>query len=281
MHILLPDASNDPAETLAQGPPVVGACVTVGVFDGVHRGHQRLISDMAEVAHAAGNAAVLLTFDPHPATVLGYDPPALLTTVEGRISLLARLPLDLLVVLPFASSLAHTSARDFIRLVDRRFHLVELWGGRDLALGRRREGDIPFLRRLGREWGFSLHIVEPVVWEGEVVNSSRVRAALRAGDIREATGCLGRPYRLSGVAEISGGGKAARLSIPPERLVPAHGLYAGTAQVDGEGTYQARISIRQEDEGEPPTVEASLLDWDAGVDGLVGRELTLDLTARL
>ncbi len=298
MHVLRLDDSKDPARILAQAPSVSGSYVTVGVFDGVHRGHQRLITDMAKSAHTTGNAAVVLTFDPHPATVLGYDPPPALTTVEERTRLLAELTLDLLVVLPFTTSLAHTSAQDFVQLLDRFFHLVELWGGPDIAFGHRREGDIPFLRRLGVESGFAVRIVEPVVWQGEVVNSSRVRAALRAGDIAEATGCLGRPYRLAGTVLVSqqgigeGHGATVQLAIPPDRLAPARGAYAGTAQVDGVGTCQALVSIGEamapgaplpgkQAEGTPVTVEVRLLDCDVGSDDLANRELTLDFTARL
>ena len=248
---------------LAQARPTSRSHVTVGVFDGIHRGHQQLIIGMAKAAHAMGNIATVLTFDPHPVITLGYEPPPLLTTVEERADLLAVLGVDVLVVLPFTPAIAHTPATDFVVLLNHHLRLAELWGGPDLAFGHRREGNIPFLRQLGAEQGFVVHIVEPLMWEGALVNSSRVRAALRAGDILQATGCLGRPYRLTGILlppslplqgrERGGldrrvGVLTATLSLPPERLIPARGFYACITHTE-QGSHPAVVSI-----GDPASV---------------------------
>jgi riboflavin kinase/FMN adenylyltransferase len=271
---------------LAQVHPASRSHVTIGVFDGVHRGHQQLIARTVEGAHSTSGVAIALTFDPHPATTLGHESPPLLTTVEERAELLAALGLDVLVVLPFTPATARTPATDFVEPLVRHLHLAKLWAGPDFALGYRREGDIPFLRRLGTEHGFTVHIVEPLVWEGRLVSSSRVRAALKAGDIPQATGCLGRPYRLAGVVGLpppvppTGGEKegwrsTVSVSPPPKRLVPASGVYACLAHTERLGTHPAVVYV-----GAHPTpiIEVHLLDFD---DDLRGQVLAIDFIARL
>jgi riboflavin kinase/FMN adenylyltransferase len=287
------DGSAEFAEVLAQAHPVSRSYVTIGVFDGVHRGHQQLIAGMIEAAHSTRNVAVALTFEPHPAITLGADnrhplsePPPLLTAVEERAELLAALGLDMLVVLPFTPAMARTSATAFVEALMYHLRLAELWGGPDFALGHQRQGDVPFLQRLGAERGFTVHVVEPLVWEGAPVSSSRVRAALRAGDIPQATGCLGRPYRLVNVV-VRGDGRGhdigiptANMSPPPGRLIPARGIYACLAHTEHVGTHPAVVNV-----GTRPTfaenrlvIEAHLLDFDAD---LYGQRLELDFMARL
>jgi riboflavin kinase/FMN adenylyltransferase len=266
---------------LAQVHPASRSHVTIGVFDGVHRGHQQLIARTVEGAHSTNGVAIALTFDPHPATALGHESPPLLTTVEERAKLLAALGLDVLVVLPFTPATARTPATDFVEPLVRHLHLAKLWAGPDFALGYRREGDIPFLRRLGAERGFIVHIVEPLVWEGRLVSSSRVRAALKAGDVPQATGCLGRPYRLTGVVrhgrEVGGGIGVPTVSVspPPKRLIPASGVYACLAYTERLGAHPAVVYV-----GDHPTpvIEAHLFDFDGDLRGQV---LALDFVARL
>jgi riboflavin kinase/FMN adenylyltransferase len=260
--------------------------VTVGVLDGVHRGHQQLVAEMAEAAHATGDIAVALAFDPHPATVLGYAPPPLLTTLEERAELLAALQLDVLIVLPFTQALARTPAADFVEALLRHLNMAELWGGPDFALGYQREGNVSFLQRLGAERGFAVCVVEPLMWKGVPVSSSRVRDALRAGDIDQATGCLGRPYRLTGTV-VHGDGRGRTIGVPtanlspsPERLVPADGIYACLAHTERLGTYPAAVNIgtRPTFDGHGVTVEAHLIDFKAN---LYGQTLALDFCAWL
>ncbi|MEA3340774.1 MAG: bifunctional riboflavin kinase/FAD synthetase [Chloroflexota bacterium] len=260
--------------------------VTIGVFDGVHRGHQQLIGGMAQAAHAAEGIAVVVTFDPHPSAALGYDPPLLLTTVEERVDLLAALGLDLLVVLPFTPEMARTPAAGFAAPLIQHLRLAELWGGPDFAFGHRREGDVPFLRRLGAERGFGVRVVAPLAWEGDLVSSSRVRAALEAGDIPQATGCLGRPYRLTSEV-VCGRGEGRKIGTPtanlaflPERLIPASGVYACRAHTACQGTYPAVVNVgtRPTFDGDELVVEAHLLDFDGN---LYGQPLALDFIARL
>jgi riboflavin kinase/FMN adenylyltransferase len=264
--------------------------VTIGVFDGVHRGHQRIIEGMADAAHATGCPAVAITFDPHPAAVLSDRPPLLLTTIGERIDLMAALDLDALVILPFTHKIVNTSAASFVEDLVHHLGIAELWVGPDFTLGREQEGDIPYLQRLGIERGFEVRPIEPVVWQGEVVRSSRIRQALQRGDVVEASGCLGRPYQLSGVV-IHGRGlgrdigvPTANISPPPDRLIPAGGVYACWALTERWGDYAAAVNIgtrptfAAQSSAQGLTVEAHLLSFDRD---LYDQVLALEFVAHL
>jgi riboflavin kinase / FMN adenylyltransferase len=258
----------------------VGGYVTIGVFDGVHRGHQQLITRMVEAAHSARSVAIVLVVVPHPARTLGYEPPLLLTTVEECVGLLATLGPDAVIALPFTPATARVQATDFVEMLVHRLNLVALWGGPDLALGHQREGDISFLRRLGAERGFVVHVVEPLVWRGALVSSSRVRAALQAGDVSQAMGCLGCPYRLACVVTPSP--PESYWCCPPQgRLVPANGIYTCCAHTEHLGVHPAAVRIvtqpipagRKE-----PVIEVRLPDINTDLRDQV---LALDFTEHL
>lgn len=241
-----------------------------------------------EAAHTTGDEAVAITFDPHPVAVLTDRRPLLLTTVGERIELMADLGLDTLVVYPFTEEVAETPAADFVESLLQHLNLAELRVGPDFKLGHDREGDIRFLRQLGLERGFSVRLVEPVEWGGRIVHSSRVREALRQGDIEEATGCLGRPYRLSGVV-VHGRGigrdmgvPTANISPPPTRLIPASGVYACWAETERWGSFPAAVNVGTRPtftaNAQGLTVEAHLLDFDGN---LYDQVLAIDFVARL
>lgn len=261
--------------------------LTIGAFDGVHRGHQQLIETLVSAAHMAGQQAVAMTFDPLPWQLFGRDNgnSGLLTTWEERLTLLAALGLDGVVILPFSREVAATPALEFVAALSRQLGLAALWAGPDFALGRGREGDIAFLQAAGTRLGFTVHVLPPLIWHGEPVRSSRIREALRRGDLDEANDCLGRPYRLSGtVAHGDGRGRrlgfpTANLSLPADRLLPAYGIYVCRA-VTLQGTFGAvtNVGIRPTFDRQTPWVEAYLLDF-AG--DLYGQPLALDFLARL
>ncbi len=270
--------------------PASRSYVTIGVFDGVHLGHQRIIEGLVDAARAAAGHAVAITFDPHPATVLSENPPLLLTTVGERINLMADLGLDTVVVFPFTEEIVHTPADEFMERVVQQLRLAELWVGSDFTLGYEREGDVAFLRRMGLQRGFEVRVVGPVEWGGGVVHSSRVRGALRRGNVEEAAGCLGRPYRLCGVV-VHGRGlgqdigvPTANISLPPSRLIPAGGVYACWAHTERWGVFPTATNVgtrptftdRSNEQG--LTVEAHLLDFDRD---LYDQVLALDFVARL
>jgi riboflavin kinase/FMN adenylyltransferase len=203
---------------------------------------------------------------------------------------MAGLGLDALVIFPFTPEVVHTPAASFVDDLIRHLHLAELWVGPDFTLGHDQEGDIPYLQRFGAERGFKVRTIEPVVWRGEIVRSSRVRQALQRGDVEEASGCLGRSYRLSGVV-IRGRGlgrhigvPTANISPPPNRLVPASGVYACWAHTERWGEYAAAVNIgtrptfAAQPNAQGLTVEAHLLDFDRD---LYDQVLGLDFVARL
>ncbi|HIP86984.1 MAG TPA: riboflavin biosynthesis protein RibF, partial [Anaerolineales bacterium] len=223
--------------------------LTIGAFDGIHRGHQHLIGSMARAAYAADREAVVLTFDPHPGVVLGRTPVAALSTLEERATQIEALGIGVLVILRFTPAMAGMPAAHFVRRLRQHLKMVELWVGPDFALGHRRQGNVPHLRELGSREGFTVRVVEPLRWRGEVVSSTRIRAALTAGDIEEANGCLGRPYHLSGTV-VHGrrlgrqlGFPTANLEPPSGRLIPANGVYAALAQTERNGTWPAVVNI--------------------------------------
>lgn len=264
--------------------------VTIGVFDGLHRGHQKIITGLVKAAHGAGRHAIVITFDPHPVAVLTDRVPLLLTTVGERLDLMESLGVDTVIVLPFTEETVHTKADEFLVDLMRNLHLAEIRVGRDFTLGYDQEGNVAHLKTMGVKMGFRVCVVDPVEWDGSVVHSSRIRSALRNGDVEEANGCLGRPYRLSGVV-IRGRGlgqdigvPTANIAPPHHRLVPGGGVYACRAHTERWGSYPAaanvgtRPTFSSQPNGQNLTVEAHLLDFDRD---LYDQVLSLDFIARL
>jgi riboflavin kinase/FMN adenylyltransferase len=199
--------------------------------------------------------------------------------------MLGALGVDLLVVQDFTPFIAGTSAVSFVRALIDSLCMAELWVGPDFALGHRREGDVAFLERLGDESGFRIRVIEPLKWKGEVVSSTRIRAALTIGDVAEASGCLGRFYRLAGtVVRGQGLGRelgtpTANLKTPTGRLIPANGVYACLAWV-GKDVWRSVVNV-----GVRPTVGTTRLTVEAHLLGFEGdlydSELELDFVSRL
>jgi len=263
------------------------AYLTIGNFDGVHRGHQMLVSEMVAAAHAAGCQAGLLTFDPHPLAVLRPDVPlSYLTSPDERAELLAALGLDFVLILPFDRATAGLSAAEFMGRLVERVPLCALWIGPDFALGRGREGNAERLRELGQELGYQLFITPAFDWHGEPVRSSRIRALLsQAGAVDQAADLLGRPYEVWG--EVVPGAERGRklgfptanLALPGARLLPAYGIYACWAWRDETGIPAAvNVGVRPTFDNGQPLVEAYLLDFN---DNLYGETLGLSFIRRL
>ena len=263
------------------------AFLTIGNFDGVHRGHQMLVSEMVEAAHAAGCGAGLLTFDPHPVAVLRPDLALpYLTSPEERADLLAALGLDFVLILPFDRATAALSAAEFMQQIVARVPLCALWIGPDFALGRGREGNAARLGELGRELGYDLRVTPVYDWHGEPVRSSRIRSLLaNDGAVEQAAELLGRPYTVWG--EVVHGAERGRtlgfptanLKLPAGRLVPAYGIYACWAW-RGETGFPAAVNVgvRPSFDNGHPSVEAYLLDFDGD---LYGETLGLSFIHRL
>jgi len=260
--------------------------LTIGAFDGVHRGHQYLIGQLLQRARQTRRLAGLITFHPHPSAVLSPgNPTRYLTTPGEKVALLERLGLDLVAILPFNQEMAHTSARDFIGMVCRQLRMRELWVGKDFALGYGREGTPEVLRALGQEMGFSVEMITPLVWKGAVISSTRIRSLLFRGQVREAAELLGRYPSLAG--EVVRGAQRGRclgfptanLEIRTERAVPANGIYAVYA-ILGEERYQgvANVGVRPTFDNGERTVETYILDFDADI---YGCDLVVEFVQRL
>jgi riboflavin kinase/FMN adenylyltransferase len=246
---------------------VTDRSVAIGTFDGVHLGHRRVI----QAAKAANLPTIVLTFDPHPRVVLGNQV-ELLTTLERRLELLGELGVETLVV-PFTPELALATPEEFAESILRPLGTKVVVAGANFRFGRGRSGDLDTLAELG----FDVRPV-PLV---EGISSSRIRQLLRAGEIEAAARLLGRPPEVEGTV-VSGearggtlGYPTANLAVPPELVVPAYGIYAGSV-----GDHRAAISIGVNPHygGEERRVEAFLLDFDGD---LYGRRLVLELWRRL
>mgnify|MGYP000355139864 CR=1 FL=1 len=269
-------------ERVAPERPVA---LTIGSFDGVHRGHQALIRQLVTQAQADGQEAVVLTFDPLPRQFFGGGRRVLLSSLEERLTYLEALGLDGVAILPFDATTAALSARAFVEPLVKRLHMATLWAGSDFALGRDREGDVVFLAELGRVLGFEVRTFAPFVWQGAPVRSTRIRQALQIGDVQLAAALLTRPYRITGTV-IHGDGRGHQLSFPTanlavsaERILPAHGIYAGLAYLPwGKFGMVANIGTRPTFGLTEITVEAHLLDFAADI---YGQSLAVDFMVRL
>lgn len=264
------------------------AWLTIGSFDGVHRGHQAILRRLVAGAHAQNAPAVALTFYPHPAVVLrNRTDPFYLTSPEQRARLLGEQGVDVVITHPFNPQVASRSARDFIRELKERLGLRKLCVGPDFAMGHNREGNVAMLQRLGDEFDYSVSVVRPIRLNREVVSSSRIRAALREGDVKTACQLLGRPYALDGVVS-PGDGRGRRIGIPTanldvwqEQLMPKTGVYACLARV-GERMLRAvtNVGVRPtfDDPIAIPRAETHLLDYRGD---LYGQRIELLFVDRL
>ena len=269
-------------------PPLTqSAYLTIGNFDGVHRGHQALVSRMVQAAHDADCLAGLLTFDPHPLSVLRPDVPlAYLTSADERAEVLTALGLDFVLVLPFSRQVAALSAAEFMSTLAGNIPLRALWIGPDFALGRGREGNAARLSEIGAALGYSVQVVPPFDWQGQPVRSSRVRTLLSEdGDATQAAELLGRPYQAWGTVTTGAqrgrtiGFPTANLTLPAGRLVPANGVYACWAWREARGIPAVvNVGVRPTFDNAHRSIEAFLLDFSGD---LYGETLGLSFVRRL
>jgi len=271
-------------------PPHINATVvTVGTFDGVHRGHRDVIEKLVARARALDVASVLVTFEPHPLEVVNpMAAPLLLTLHDEKLEVLAETGLDYVAVLPFTASLAAYSAEDFVELVLRRcFRLRELLIGYDHGFGRQRAGNVGVLRTLGERDGFEVDVVDPVsTAEGLSVSSTSIRRAIAGGDLIRAAEALGRPYSVSGKV-VTGAQRGRTVGFPtmnlgsprPRKLLPPEGVYAVRVQTPS-GPFGGMMNL-----GPRPTfgdtatsLEVHLFDTSGD---LYGQYVRIDFVARL
>ena len=271
--------------------PQRGSAVSVGVFDGVHLGHQGILqaalarSTGAPHGHPGGRCAVV-SFDPHPDLVLArsFRAPAPLTPLAERRERIAALGIRELEVIPFTRELAALEPEEFVaRHLVGPYQLHTLVVGEGFALGRGRAGDVPRLRAIGAREGFEVVAVPLLELDGAPVSSTRIRAALEAGRVAEAARLLGRRYDLRGrVVRGEAVGRAlgyptANLRLHEEKFVPGDGVYAARARIGGASAWcpaAMSIGVRPTFDGQARVLEVYLLDWDGD---LLDRDLEVKL----
>ncbi len=264
------------------------AWLTLGSFDGVHRGHQAIIRDLVDGAHAAGLPAVVLTFDPHPVTILRPEVNLqMLTSPDERAVLFGELGVDHVITHPFNPEVAALSAEEFLGRLKARLGFTHFQVGYDFRMGRDRAGDIPRLRELGESLGYALTVVEPLTNGDAPVSSSRIRTALAEGRVEDAAAQLGRAYSVSGVV-VAGAQRGRSIGIPTAnvavsagRAIPLSGVYACRVHVGGQRYGAAtNIGVRPtfETGAVAPTVEAHILDFDQDI---YGQEVRVAFIQRL
>jgi riboflavin kinase/FMN adenylyltransferase len=279
----------DPSDESGLPPYVKGTVITVGTFDGVHRGHRDVVERLVARARSLKVPSVLVTFEPHPLEIVNpAAAPMLLTTHNEKLEVLAETGLDYIAVLPFTPELASFSAEDFVELVlRRRFRLRELLIGYDHGFGKQRAGNVDVLRTLGERDGFRVEVVDPVAApDGHSVSSTSIRRAVAGGDLERASAGLGRLYSVSG--RVVPGAQRGRtigfptlnLGPPPQRkLLPPEGVYAVRVQTPG-GPIGGMMNLgpRPTFGDEATSLEAHLFDTSGD---FYGADVRIDFVLRL
>ena len=266
---------------------VTNARLTVGVFDGVHRGHGEIIRKLVADARANHAPAVVLTFDPHPASVLTGRDIKCLNTPSERADLLAALGVDIVITQRFTPDLSTVSAYEYMSRLKETLGLSRLLIGYDFALGRGREGNASRLAEIGRELNYSVEVIPALGDESGVISSTEIRKLVATGNVAEAAKLLGYHYSLSGPV-IHGDGRGHRINIPTanvnypkQKAIPANGIYACWVWLGAE-KFMAATNIGFNPTFTPdkktPSLEAHLLDFKQEI---YGREMKLEFVARL
>ena len=272
--------------------------VTIGVFDGVHRGHAQLISAATTAARERGVPSVLMTFDPHPAEVVrpGSHPPQL-TTLTRRAELAEELGIDVFCVMPFTPELASRSPKDFAHdVLVESLHAADVVVGANFTFGKKAAGDVAKLTELGAKFGFEVRAISLFGEHAVTFSSTYIRSCVAAGDVDAAAEALGRPHRVEGVV-VRGDGRGRELGFPTANVappmyaaIPADGVYAAWFTVLGAGPvvgqvapgerYEAAVSVGTNPtfSGRTRTVEAFVLDASAD---LYGQHVAVDFVSRI
>lgn len=256
--------------------------VTIGIFDGVHLGHQRIIKALVAGARAEGVPSVLVTFEPHPAKVLaGIDLPCI-TTLDEKVATLNELGVDHVLALRFTKELAATSPVEFLEQLHRATGFSQLLNGYDFALGKNRAGDNASLSEIGAKMGFGHQVFQAKQLEGAILSSTRLRASITDGNVAFANRAMGRSYQITGeVYHGDGRGKSiniptANVRVPQGKVLPRTGVYATTVVIRGR-RYAAVTNFGMRptfvDNAPEPRLEPHILDWDQD---LYGEEITVE-----
>ncbi len=254
------------------------AWLSVGIFDGVHRGHQEVIKRLVRGAAEDDSRAVVLTFDPHPAVVLGNKRDFLsLNTPQERAEILTALGVEIVITQTFDRALADQTAMEFMQKVKKSLGLRHLVIGYDTALGKGREGNETRLTEIGKELDYTLEVIPPLRDESGIISSTRIRAMVTQGDVTGAAADLGRSFFVTGPV-VHGDGRGhtidlptANIQVPHGKMIPANGIYACWAWVEGK-RYAAATNVGVRPTFTPdlpmPAVEAYLLNFSRDIYGV-------------
>jgi riboflavin kinase / FMN adenylyltransferase len=251
--------------------------VTIGSYDGVHRGHQSIINDMVINSHSAGHPAVVITFFPHPVVALrGIEAPLYLSSPEIRIEKLSGLGVDYVITMGFDRKLASYTPEEFIALLVEHLDIKELWIGYDFALGKNRQGKVAKLAQIGMQSGFQLNVVSPTLNENRPISSSQIRNFIIEGHVDKAASLLGSYYMIPGIV-VHGDGRGHQLNVPTanldiwkSQLVPKYGIYATRVILNGQYLPSVtNVGIRPtfENPSMSPRIETHILDIDQDLYG--------------
>lgn len=265
----------DLTELAAPGRAREKVVLTIGAFDGVHVAHRALISGAVMSAREQQAKSVVLSFDPHPDTVVkpNHPPMIYLTDLEDKAQLVSEIGADVLIIQPFTPEFARIPAQEFIDLLLKVAHIIEIQVGEDFVFGYKAQGNVSWLRQVGHAHGFHVKALAPLEVDNEIVSSTRIRAMLASGEVDRAARLLNRAYRLKGTvvhAHQRGrliGFPTANMAIPAQFAVPGNGVYATMTTIYGmEGEGQPRRSVTNVgvrptfDNGER-SVETFILDY--------------------
>lgn len=273
-------------QELAVAAPQRDTLLTIGVFDGVHAGHRHLLATLKQRAADRSLLSGVVTFDPHPQSVLHPDNELpWLSDVEDRVRSIRELGIDLVVVLTFTKEIALLTARQFLTMIKTHLRMRGIVVGPDFALGQGRAGSIDQLRELGRQLGFSVEAVSQYTANGEAVSSTLIRQALAEGNPRRVHAMMGRYFHVKGIVITSAkrgrkmGYPTANIDVRPQQALPGDGIYATIADVDGRRFASAtNVGARPTFGDMRRTVEAYLLNYEGD---LYGRELRLEFVQRV
>ncbi len=266
------------------GPTVV----SVGNFDGVHRGHQKVLGCNVARARELGATSMVVTFDPHPARILHPEAPKpLLTPIPARLRLFEKVGLETVLVLPFTRDLSIMAPREFAqRVLHERLHALEIHEGENFHFGRKAEGNIHKLGEFGRKLGFEAHIYPQMTFRGEQVSSSRIRALILEGKVRQARALLGRTFSILSSPE-RGRGYGHRYTVPTvnlsryDEILPKNGVYITWTRVGNECFESVtNLGMRPTFGVESFAIETHLLKFHP-IDLLANTELELHFVERL
>ncbi|MBW1787877.1 MAG: bifunctional riboflavin kinase/FAD synthetase [Deltaproteobacteria bacterium] len=267
--------------------PLNAPVLTIGNFDGVHKGHLALFDRVKERARAIGGSGVVLTFDPHPMTLmLPQNAPLMITPIPQKLRLIEAAGLDAILCIPFDRAFSVISARDFVTdiLLDK-IGIKELVVGYDYSFGHRREGDISLLKEMGEQYGFTVHVLGQITIDDVTVSSTSIRRMVQSADLEGARKLLGRDYQICGTV-IAGKNRGGRLLGFPtanlkliDELIPKRGVYAVRVLIDDQ-CYDGLTNIGYNPtfEDRQLSVETHILDFS---EDIVGKTIRVNFIQRL